>query len=163
MVKNISACYIFFDLSGITSMLFFSGQSSNLQDLFLSSSSPSSPSSPCHLHGAILSSILLVVYLSFPSWLSLFLSSSSPSSPLFLYHLRGVTLWSTFTIVIMVNFILLVIFVALFTLVSLPLAWGYIVVNLACGNLHHFAGRPVGRYYRPLVDNRPFCLNGRYS
>ena len=25
------------------------------------------------------------------------------------------------------------------------------------------AGRPVGRYYRPLVDNRPFCLNGRYS
>ena len=23
-------------------------------------------------------------------------------------------------------------------------------------------GRPVGRYYRPLVDNRPFCLNGRY-
>ena len=25
------------------------------------------------------------------------------------------------------------------------------------------AGRPQGRYYRPLVDNRPFCLNGRYS
>ena len=25
------------------------------------------------------------------------------------------------------------------------------------------AGRLVGRYYRPLVDNRPFCLNGRYS
>ena len=24
-------------------------------------------------------------------------------------------------------------------------------------------GRPQGRYYRPLVDNRPFCLNGRYS
>ena len=23
--------------------------------------------------------------------------------------------------------------------------------------------RPVGRYYRPLVDNRPFCSNGRYS
>lgn len=31
--------------------------------------------------------------------------------------------------------IILVIFVALFTLVSLPLAWGYIVVNLACGYL----------------------------
>ena len=30
--------------------------------------------------------------------------------------------------------LVLVIFVALFTLVSLPLAWGYIVVNLACGN-----------------------------
>ena len=27
------------------------------------------------------------------------------------------------------------IFIALFTLVSLPLAWGYIVVNLACGYL----------------------------
>ena len=27
----------------------------------------------------------------------------------------------------------LFIFIALFTLVSLPLAWGYIVVNLACG------------------------------
>ena len=26
-----------------------------------------------------------------------------------------------------------------------------------------YAGWPVGRYYRPLVDNRPFCLNGRYS
>ena len=26
-----------------------------------------------------------------------------------------------------------------------------------------YAGRPLGRYYRPLVDNRPFCLNGRYS
>ena len=26
-----------------------------------------------------------------------------------------------------------------------------------------FTGRPQGRYYRPLVDNRPFCLNGRYS
>ena len=26
----------------------------------------------------------------------------------------------------------------------------------------HTAGWPVGRYYRPLVDNRPFCLNGRY-
>ena len=25
------------------------------------------------------------------------------------------------------------------------------------------AGRPQGRYYRPLVDNRPFCPNGRYS
>ena len=25
------------------------------------------------------------------------------------------------------------------------------------------AGWPQGRYYRPLVDNRPFCLNGRYS
>ena len=24
------------------------------------------------------------------------------------------------------------------------------------------SGRLVGRYYRPLVDNRPFCLNGRY-
>ena len=32
--------------------------------------------------------------------------------------------------------LVLIIFVALFTLVSLPLAWGYIVVNLACGNLH---------------------------
>ena len=29
----------------------------------------------------------------------------------------------------------LFIFIALFTLVSLPLAWGYIVVNLACGYL----------------------------
>ena len=27
----------------------------------------------------------------------------------------------------------------------------------------NIAGRPQGRYYRPLVDNRPFCLNGRYS
>ena len=27
------------------------------------------------------------------------------------------------------------IFIALFTLVSLPLAWGYIVINLACGYL----------------------------
>ena len=27
----------------------------------------------------------------------------------------------------------------------------------------YFAGRPQGRYYRPLVDNRPFCPNGRYS
>ena len=26
-----------------------------------------------------------------------------------------------------------------------------------------YTGRPVGRYYRPLVDNRPFGLNGRYS
>ena len=26
-----------------------------------------------------------------------------------------------------------------------------------------FTERPVGRYYRPLVDNQPFCLNGRYS
>ena len=26
-----------------------------------------------------------------------------------------------------------------------------------------FTGRPLGRYYRPLVDNRSFCLNGRYS
>ena len=26
-----------------------------------------------------------------------------------------------------------------------------------------FSGRPQGRYYRPSVDNRPFCLNGRYS
>ena len=26
-----------------------------------------------------------------------------------------------------------------------------------------YSGRPLGRYYRPLVDNRPFCLNGRYS
>ena len=25
------------------------------------------------------------------------------------------------------------------------------------------AGRPQGRYYRPLVNNRPFCLNGWYS
>ena len=31
--------------------------------------------------------------------------------------------------------VVLLIFVALFTLVSLPLAWGYIVVNLACGYL----------------------------
>ena len=31
------------------------------------------------------------------------------------------------------------------------------------GSLEVNAGRPVGRYYRPLVDNRPFCLNGRYS
>ena len=30
----------------------------------------------------------------------------------------------------------LVIFVALYTLVSLPLVWGYIVVNLACGYLY---------------------------
>ena len=28
------------------------------------------------------------------------------------------------------------IFVALYTLVSLPLVWGYIVVNLACGYLY---------------------------
>jgi len=34
--------------------------------------------------------------------------------------------------------LVLVIFVALFTLVSLPLAWGYIVVNLACGYLFGF-------------------------
>lgn len=34
--------------------------------------------------------------------------------------------------------IVLLIFVALFTLVSLPLAWGYIVVNLACGYLFGF-------------------------
>lgn len=31
--------------------------------------------------------------------------------------------------------VILIIFVALFTLVSLPVAWGYIVVNLACGYL----------------------------
>ena len=24
------------------------------------------------------------------------------------------------------------------------------------------AGRPLGRYYRPLVDNRPFCIIGGY-
>jgi len=34
--------------------------------------------------------------------------------------------------------IILLIFVALFTLVSLPLAWGYIVINLACGYLFGF-------------------------
>ena len=26
-----------------------------------------------------------------------------------------------------------------------------------------FSGRPVGWYYQPLVNNRPYCLNGRYS
>ena len=34
-------------------------------------------------------------------------------------------------------------------------------------NLPNSTGRsaeqPVGRYYRPLVNNRPFCLNGWYS
>jgi hypothetical protein len=34
--------------------------------------------------------------------------------------------------------IVLLIFVALFTLVSLPVVWGYIVVNLACGYLFGF-------------------------
>ena len=38
-------------------------------------------------------------------------------------------------------------------------------VWLSQGQVHSsvIAGRPQGRYYQPLVDNRPFCLNGRYS
>ena len=31
------------------------------------------------------------------------------------------------------------------------------------GIFNEDSGWPQGRYYRPLVDNRPFCLNGRYS
>ena len=36
-------------------------------------------------------------------------------------------------------------------------------LNISKGMMWSYAGWPVGRYYRPLVDNRPFCLNGRYS
>ena len=30
-------------------------------------------------------------------------------------------------------------------------------------NTRHNAGWPLGRYYRPLIDNQPFCLNDWYS
>ena len=49
----------------------------------------------------------------------LFSSSSSPFSPSSPCPLPGDILWSTLLVVIFI---------------SLPLAWGYIVVNLACGN-----------------------------
>ena len=46
-------------------------------------------------------------------------------------YVHAVLLWAENQPSLAVVFI----FIALFTLVSLPLAWGYIVVNLACGYL----------------------------
>ena len=47
-------------------------------------------------------------------------------------YIHAVLLWTE----LQPPYTVLVIFVALYTLVSLPLVWGYIVVNLACGYLY---------------------------
>ena len=47
-------------------------------------------------------------------------------------YIHAVLLWTE----LQPPYTVLIIFVALYTLVSLPLVWGYIVVNLACGYLY---------------------------
>ena len=47
-------------------------------------------------------------------------------------YIHAVLLWTE----LQPPYTVIIIFVALYTLVSLPLVWGYIVVNLACGYLY---------------------------